>query len=189
MSITFESFGKIPRLYRDIVITEKIDGTNSCIVISDDGTEVGAQSRNKLITPEDDNAGFARWVWENADVIKDVFGPGRHFGEWWGSGINRGYDLPKGEKRFSPFNTNRWEDVPFGDLGLPNVKAVPVLYRGAFSNFAVDKVIEALKTMGSFAAPNYMNPEGVIVFHKAANSLFKVTCENDQIPKELVKNG
>ena len=29
----FKTFGKIPRLFRECVITEKIDGTNACVVI------------------------------------------------------------------------------------------------------------------------------------------------------------
>jgi hypothetical protein len=31
----FEAFPKIPRLKRDMVITEKIDGTNACVLIED----------------------------------------------------------------------------------------------------------------------------------------------------------
>ena len=33
----FQPFPKIPRLSREIVITEKIDGTNAQILITDDG--------------------------------------------------------------------------------------------------------------------------------------------------------
>jgi hypothetical protein len=187
--IEFQSFGKIPRLNRDCVITEKIDGTNSAIVVSDDGKEIGAQSRNRMITPESDNYGFARWVEDNAAVLIEVFGPGRHFGEWWGSGVNRSYNLPKGEKRFSPFNVHRWGTFPFEKFGLDNVRAVPVLYDGPFNTLAVERAVEALREVGSLASPGFMNPEGVIVFHKAGNYLFKVTLENDHMPKELVKNG
>jgi hypothetical protein len=57
--VNFQPWPKIPRLHRSIVITEKIDGTNACVVISPDGTEIAAQSRTRVITPEQDNAGFA----------------------------------------------------------------------------------------------------------------------------------
>ncbi len=39
---------------------------------------------------------------------------------------------------------------------------------------------------GSVAAPGWMRPEGIIVYHTAAGVLFKVTCENDDKPKEVV---
>jgi len=55
---TFQPWPKTPRLNRDCIVTEKIDGTNSAIVIDEVG-DVYAQSRNRLITPGDDNYGFA----------------------------------------------------------------------------------------------------------------------------------
>jgi hypothetical protein len=48
--IEFQAFPKIPRLVRDCVITEKLDGTNASIIITEDG-QIGAASRNRLITP------------------------------------------------------------------------------------------------------------------------------------------
>ena len=102
----FVAFPKIPRLSRRCVITEKIDGTNACIFIGEDG-EFLVGSRTRWITPENDNHGFARWAYEHKDELLGL-GPGRHFGEWWGQGIQRGYGLK--EKRFSLFNTSRWMD-------------------------------------------------------------------------------
>lgn len=106
MKPEFGSFAKIPRLSRTAIATEKIDGTNAQIWISDDGSEIAAGSRNRWITPEDDNYGFARWVQEHRDQLITL-GPGRHYGEWWGSGIQRRYGLA--EKRFSLFNVQRWQ--------------------------------------------------------------------------------
>lgn len=60
-------------------MSEKIDGTNAQIVISDDGTELWTASRNRYITPEDDNYGFAKWVAANRDELIKL-GPGRHYG-------------------------------------------------------------------------------------------------------------
>ena len=102
MEIEFKSFGKIPRLSRDIVITEKIDGTNGQIYI--DGDTIMAGSRNRWITPQDDNHGFAAWVSANREQLM-ALGNGRHFGEWWGAGIQDGYGQT--EKFFSLFNTRR----------------------------------------------------------------------------------
>src|SRR5271165_3703942 len=104
----FQAFPKIPRLNREIVITEKIDGTNASIHIAEDGT-VFTGSRTKWITPNDDNKGFARWVKEHEDELRTGLGYGTHYGEWWGAGIGRRYGLT--EKRFSLFNTTRWTDA------------------------------------------------------------------------------
>lgn len=175
----FQAFPKIARLNRDIVITEKIDGTNAAIGITENG-EVYAQSRSRIITPDKDNFGFARWVYDNNIALSDILGPGLHFGEWWGAGIQRGYGLK--EKRFSLFNTARWVDLePAQTNGLLDV--VPVLYEGPFSQEAIRAGLLWLAEYGSLAAPGFMRPEGVVIYHTAARSMFKVTLENDEKPK------
>lgn len=206
---TFVPFPKIPRLRREIAITEKIDGTNAGIYVSDaldlplgrrsddgvvietppssdrpDGWRyfVQAASRTRLITPEADNFGFARWVYGNAALLAARLGEGLHHGEWWGVGIQRTYNLT--ERRFSLFNTRRWKGlVPGAWPELPNVSAVPVLYEGIMADDAVDSCLQSLRDNGSVAAPGFMDPEGVVVFHKPSGHVFKVTCENDEQPK------
>jgi hypothetical protein len=123
----FKPWPKIARLNRDITITEKIDGTNAAVIVTEEG-EVAAQSRTRIITPDADNFGFARWVAEHAETLVDLLGPGRHFGEWWGQGIQRRYGLT--EKRFSLFNTARYGEHDFATF--PQVGIVPVLYCGPF---------------------------------------------------------
>jgi hypothetical protein len=201
MEPEFKAFGKIPRLFRDIVITEKIDGTNSAIGIQpvegSDTPVIYAQSRKRIITPKEDNHGFAHWVWDNAEGLINTLGPGLHFGEWWGSGINRGYGLRNGEKRFSLFNTKRWGtesiSVPgwLGNhwTGIPELCVVPTLYEGPFVTPAITRTLVDLRDLGSSAAPGFMRPEGIIIYHKAGNLMFKATIENDESPKGLVANG
>lgn len=169
----FEAFPKIHRLYRDIVVTEKIDGTNSQVWVSEDGKEIRAGSRNRWLSPTktDDNFGFARWVEDNRDELLTL-GPGRHFGEWWGSGIQRRYGLE--EKRFSLFNTSRW-----GEERPACCHVVPVLYEGVFADTAVATALAALEMYGSRASPGFMKPEGVVVFHAPSNALFKRTLGGD----------
>jgi len=181
----FIEFKKIARLSREVIVTEKIDGTNGQIYIGDDG-EFLVGSRSRWITPENDNHGFARWALEHKEELMQL-GPGRHFGEWWGSGIQRGYGLPKGEKRFSLFNVLRWGD----DRDLekyPNPRpscchVVPVLWRGIFDTAYVDYSLAALLVYGSYAASGFMKPEGVVVYHIAGNIMFKKTLEKDDEPK------
>lgn len=203
--IEFRGFDKIGRLFRDVVITEKIDGTNAAIGIvvgltqpevnGDDFVThvytgygpftVYAQSRSRLIHPGMDNHGFARWVWENAEYLVENLGEGLHFGEWWGSGVNRGYGLPKGEKRFSLFNTHRWGAIEFT---LPGLAVVPVLFTGPFDTRSVEFTMGTLRQVGSLASPGFMRPEGVVVYHRHSGALFKATLENDAMPKSLVGN-
>jgi hypothetical protein len=64
---------------------------------------------------------------------------------------------------------------------------VPVLYEGPFSKLAIDYALNELRAHGSQAAPGFMQPEGVVVFHTAAKTLFKVTLEHDEQPKGRVE--
>jgi len=170
----FEPFPKLSRLSRKIVITEKLDGTNAQVIVTDDG-RVLAGSRTRLITPGDDNFGFARWVEDHKDELAKALGFGRHFGEWWGAGIQRRYDQK--EKRFSLFNTTRW-NAALVELP-PFLSVVPVLYEGMFDTRVVDETLRALEVGGSVAAPGFMKPEGVVVFHEASHTLFKKTIGDD----------
>lgn len=261
--IEFQEWPKIGRLNRDIVITEKLDGTNAAIGIKLTGYTsdsigntipnyiVYAQSRNRIITPHDDNYGFAAWVEKNSALLAEHLGEGLHFGEWWGVSIARNYGLS--ERRFSLFNTAKWNDTDAGVAALAalrilgvSIYSVPVLYTGPWTGllgykdaatgewldlskqenwpevltqtpvdrvrfnafiegwveqgsgdelneefkklfpmnprprFAPNFIAEWLKREGSQAVPGFMNPEGVVVFHKATGTCFKVTLEGDE---------
>lgn len=175
----FIEFPKIARYSREVIVTEKIDGTNAQVAIGEDGSfHVG--SRSRWLTPETgDNFGFALWAHSNKDELMKL-GPGRHFGEWWGSGIQRGYGLQKGEKRFSLFNVSRWAD----DAVRPACcHVVPVLWRGSMDSLSVPLAMEALRYEGSQAAPNFMKPEGIVIFHVQGNFSFKKTFDKDDAGK------
>jgi hypothetical protein len=178
MSYEFTPWPKTARLFKDIVVTEKIDGTNAAIHINDEGTEVAAQSRKRLITPEDDNFGFARWVHNNAGALADTLGPGLHFGEWWGRGIQRNYGLD--DRRFSLFNTSLAINDQVGDV---EIRTVPIMYEGQFSEWAIRDSLKSLQADGSIAAPGFMNPEGVCVFHTASRTVYKVTIDKNDAGK------
>ena len=174
----FQEFPKIPRLSRLCTITEKIDGTNGLIYIGECGEfQVGSRSRWLLPVKSQDNFGFARWAEEHKEELLKL-GPGYHYGEWWGLGIQRGY--AQTEKRFSLFNTFRWAD-PF--VRPPCCGVVPVLFDGLFSTDAVDEVITNLAWGGSQAAPGFMEPEGIVIYHQAAKSYFKKTVLHDEARK------
>lgn len=211
----FQKYPKTPRLRRNVIVTEKLDGTNAQIFIesipltksalleietdlnclaaqisheSNQVLTMRAGSRSRWVTPENDNFGFAGWVSSNAvDLFK--LGPGRHFGEWWGQGIQRGYGLK--EKRFSLFNVSRWysknAEVLFHDANpaefAPKCCHIVPIMASAPLEEAVSFSLDRLRESGSYAAPGFMKPEGINVYHTAANMSFKVTLENDDKPK------
>ena len=177
----FKPFDKVARWSRPVVVTEKIDGTNGVIWISDGGTAILAGSRNQWLLPnQKDNFGFARWVAENqVELFK--LGPGYHYGEWWGSGIQRGYGLKNGEKRFSLFNTARW-----GKERPACCSVVPELFSGPIDNTQIESLLSHLEMYGSRAAPGFMRPEGIVIFHEASRTLFKKTIKGDESFKGAV---
>jgi len=192
----FTEFPKMARLSRECIITEKIDGTNAQIYITEDG-DLFTGSRTRWVTPESDNFGFARWAQEHREELM-LLGPGRHFGEWWGKGIQRGYGVP--DRRLSLFNVTRWclhgeepQLIPSADPRVakyqevlpPCVGLVPVMRRGIFTTSMVDSAMHELGQRGSLAAPGFMNPEGIVVFHTAGSVGFKKTIHKDEVPKSL----
>lgn len=173
MDEKFPSFPKIPRLFRDCIVTEKLDGTNAFVYIPEDGDRsILVGSRHRWITPgkNTDNYDFAGFVSNNETAIRRL-GPGYHYGEWWGAGIARKYGLT--ERRWSLFNTGK--ELP---EGLPsNITKVPVLRIVTFNY--VEGAIEQLQRDGSIAAPGFMKPEGIVVKHLASGQLFKYTFDGD----------
>lgn len=165
MGIEFKPWPKIVRLEnkRFPIFTEKIDGTNACVIIGDNG-EFACQSRTRIITPSSDNYGFARWAYEHREELEKL-GPGHHYGEWWGLGIQRGYGLQ--EKRFSLFNTRRWGEH---NPNTPNCcHVVPILPADS-----AEQVVQFLKQNGSVAAPGWQRPEGAVMYEPDTDTCFKI---------------
>lgn len=168
----FIPFPSISRLSREVIVTEKVDGTNAQVYITEDG-KMYAGSRTRWINPLADNFGFAAWVQANRDELMRL-GPGSHFGEWYGAGIQRNYGLT--DKRFALFNVTRWED----DAVRPACcGVVPVLHRGTFNTGDIDGILEELQRDGSRLVPGFMDPEGIVVYHEASKTLYKRTLDGD----------
>lgn len=157
----FESFESIKALAKmEMSVTQKLHGTNAQVYVytNDDGVDdVIAGSRERWIYPHDDNFGFAAYVQANKEAFIKLLGPGRHFGEWCGKGINSGEGLDR--KLFALFAWWRWEGKE-----LPkNVVTVPLLYRGPVDLAKLDEVMADLKANGSKLAPGFMFPEGGVI--------------------------
>lgn len=161
-TLEFKAFPKIERLDKQAMfITQKIHGSNAQVLIYTDETgalNLKTGSRNRWVTPEDDNYGFASFVQDNKAAFIDCLGIGQHFGEWSGPGINSGEGLT--EKTFILFD--HWK-FPADRPLPPQTQVVPVLYRGKLDAAAVDAAMENLKTNGSVLVAGFMRPEGVVV--------------------------
>ena len=169
-NVEFKAWEKIPRENPfTVTITEKMDGTNACIIIQD-GCIVGVQSRKRLITPEDDNYGFSAWVDENKDDLVNL-GDGYHYGEWAGLGIQKNPHALDG-KQFFLFNTFRWNDQ---NPNRPKCcEVVPVLFQGQLNP---ETIPELLIKMQDDATEN-QRPEGVIAYYHAFRKYTKHTIKS-----------
>lgn len=174
----FKAWPKIPRIANEKYhFSEKIDGTNAGVILlhinhdlavgygapapiaqTADGTCLWAQSRTRLITPGDDNFGFATWAAANVEELAKL-GHGYFYGEWWGKGIQRGYGLA--HRCFSLFY------YP-GELPTAAVQRVPTLGTATLAD-----AVALLKEQGSQAAPGFMNPEGVVMYCEQAKTYYK----------------
>lgn len=175
----FTEFPKIPRWSRRIIVTEKIDGTNGVVYVFPDGRVI-AGSRTSWITLEQDNHGFATWVKTREGMLQEL-GVGCHHGEWWGNGINRGYGLAQGDKRWSLLNSTKWKDIRPACCGV-----VPILYDGMMSEVAILNCLVKLKNEGSVAAKGFLKPEGVVIYHVQGNLFLKKTIDHDEQPKSVL---
>lgn len=205
--IEFQEFPKIPRYRREVALTEKLDGTNAAVVwvpnagdyedpnviatrdlVDQHGAALGphhllAQSRQRFIVPgrmraKSDNYSFAQWCDERVDELTKL-GPGYHYGEFWGYGIQRGYGMA--EKHFSLFNVSRWGD---GKQERPACcDVVPLI--GYVTPDQINNHLEILRRSGSLAAPGYMRPEGLVVWHSQSKQYYKILLEGDDAPKSL----
>jgi hypothetical protein len=168
--VEFKAWPKIGRESPfKVTITEKMDGTNACIVIKD-GNIVGVQSRKRFITTEDDNYGFAQWVSDNKEDLLNL-GDGYHYGEWAGFGIQKNPHCLD-EKHFFLFNTFRWNKENPNKPKCCDV--VPVLFEGELTPDIIPDLLHDLLNN----AQSGQTPEGVIVYYHALRGYTKHTIKS-----------
>ena len=197
----FEKFGSLTRFSQGWTISEKLDGSNGQIGITqidpnkplldptataivrltdDDWYAIYAGSRKRWLQPgkSTDNFGFAGWVKENAKELVEKLGPGRHFGEWYGGKIQRGYGLTK--KRFALFNAGRWLNNP------DKPECCEVVHTFVLDEYldnpmsAAQGIMAMMSDKGSFHVPGFMDPEGIVLFHRKSGTSFKKTFDYDE---------
>lgn len=114
--------------------TVKLHGTNAGIVFTKtpNGFEVEAQSRSRVITPENDNMGFAKWVADNEEQLKKVVSEYAQsigglalnekqivfYGEWAGQGIQNGVAISQTPRKFWVFA------IKVGETWMQNVSVL-----------------------------------------------------------------
>lgn len=194
--VEFKEWPKIPRGGKGetVTITEKIDGTNACVIVEETyrgPVVVGVQSRNQLLADADndemeleitsDNYGFAAWVKANQEELAKL-GPGYHYGEWAGPGIQKNpHNLEK--KTFFLFNSERWRD---GRQERPaGVECVPVLYEGAViadipeeHRISANMIDVTMDRLWNSAKEKGYHPEGIVIWYHKTRRYEKVTFEN-----------
>lgn len=106
--------------------TVKVHGTQGAIVIEPDGA-VRYQSRSRIITPEDDNMGFAAWAEERRSTFtklrrEDVTAV--LLGEFAGEGIQKSVAVSKADKFFYVFAAAVYDekDRRFAYGMMPNME-------------------------------------------------------------------
>lgn len=194
----FKSWGSTTRENKNKTITEKIDGTNACLVITDG--EVKAQSRKRMITPDDDNYGFARWAYDNAGALLDTLGYGYHYGEWYGEGIQKN-PLGIEGKRFALFHATKYTAANGFDLEqVDGLETVPLLHHGQCNLWTIPNIMQDLDLYGSKVkgarvekVPSFMDmnitfdraasAEGIIIWNNETKTRTKMLLENDAFHK------
>jgi len=192
----FHSYPKIPRYSNEtFTISEKIDGSNGVIKIDEVGNII-AGSRTQWLVGLDakgrnlENHGFRQFVADNHDELLKL-GVGTHYGEWYGSKINRNYGLD--HNKFMLFNRNRYEaaihkqqtieSICPGELSNPDdlfpacVTIETILCDNiSFDelSYAVANSLDALNDYGSAHVQGFMKPEGLIVRSNLRGTLYKV---------------
>jgi hypothetical protein len=204
----FKSWGSTTRENKNKTITEKIDGTNACLVIKDG--EVKAQSRKRMITPDDDNYGFAKWVYDNAGVLMDTLGYGYHFGEWYGEGIQKN-PLGIEGKRFALFHPTKYTEANGYNLAMVDgLETVPLLHHGQCDVWTIPNIMDNLGIYGSkvvgakrekvhtgiigmddmeFVYEKAAEPEGIIIWNNETRTRTKMLLKDDAFHKWEVANG
>ena len=121
----------------------KLHGTNAAIQLHEKG-DIICQSRESIITPEKDNAGFARWAMTNKEkwygtidkAYVASYGGWILYGEWCGPGIQKNVAVAEVPKKFfavfaaRPLNGSDTLIVEPDDLypivgGIPDVYILP----------------------------------------------------------------
>jgi hypothetical protein len=152
--------------------TVKMHGTNAGVTFNKATKDIYAQSRNNIITPEKDNAGFAFFVKSKEDDFNEIFSEvvmslNRFgldydyitlFGEWCGKGIQKGVALNELERMFVVFDVKFStinEDGELEGRWMDPVFVVQIIKSGA----APPKILHSMNFKTYYMAIDFNRPE------------------------------
>ena len=157
--------------------TVKLHGTNAGVGITPEG-EIFCQSRSRIITPEDDNFGFANYVEDNKEYFENLLSYVCHkaevgscilYGEWCGGNIQKGVALSELDKMFVVFDgTGFLEDFE----GTPTENSL---------NVGLLDFDERFNVYSAYDVPVYMC---VIDFNNPEYVVNKLTSITEEVEKE-----
>ncbi len=173
----FKAYQKTLRLESiDVILSEKIDGTNAVINIDTDGN-VLAGSRTRWLVDDGsnkwDNYGFGKWVAKNGAELGKL-PPGTHYGEWYGKGINRNYGMT--DRKLMLFNAPRYIGLQQSGLLPSCVELETVIHTcGPLDLYDhIEFFKQEAEDRGSWHVPGFMKVEGLIVRIPKVDKVFKV---------------
>lgn len=150
----------------------KIDGTNSQVFLKDDGT-LGFGSRNREITPEDDNAGFALSMTQNEELYNGLLtilkaNPNYIiYGEWLVPHTLKSYthDAWKKFYVFDVLDESTGKYLPYSQYvklfeSCPQCRIIPLMCE--MEDPTPDQVMEKLKQTGAFLCATGLG-EGIVI--------------------------
>lgn len=139
----------------------KLHGTNACI--SSIGASIFFQSRERILSLEEDNAGFCKWGLDNIYALNKIVYliRGKYkaqnvyiYGEWCGQGIQKGTALNQlAGKYFAIF------EIVAINLEGNEFNIDPIQFASDFKNIldnvlVIDDVVPPLEVLIDFAAPH-----------------------------------
>jgi len=163
----------------------KLHGTNAAVQIRN--RKIFAQSRSSYVTPENDNMGFAKWVEENREYFENLSDSNdviTIFGEWCGSGIQKGTAINQiGEKIFCVFAVQYGDfiDETYNDIVKIEVDTFKI------NEFLQGPRLNMISLMSNIYSKPWMALEGVVVNFKDDNSLLKSVEYISELVEEVEK--
>lgn len=150
----------------------KIDGTNSQVFLKDDGT-LGFGSRNREITPNDDNAGFAKAMTEDKELYDELLSFLRAhpsytiYGEWLVPHTLKSYTQDSWKKFyvFDVLDESTGEYLPYKEyskiLGdLKHLRVIPLMCE--LEDPTPEQIQEKLQQTGAFLCATGLG-EGIVI--------------------------
>ena len=180
-TIVTDETRKLPTI--DFTATVKLHGTFAGIVYDCKTDEIYAESKGNVITPQNDNAGFAFFVESNKEAIRKLriehfntlnpeFDKIALMGEWVGPGIQKGVGINQiPEKTFFVFGI-KWTEE--------DGKSYWARYPESVLNFVDDNTPDRIRSIFKFPFWNYKvdfnKPKAVLEFFDLLRDIIDAKC-------------